>query len=172
MTRRAAMAPHHSGIIRGWIMARTPDLNFGLALMPYDASQVDGPQNWIGGFTLVMSAGAKDPDAAWEFIRYATADPEGTLIYALATGSFPGYRASPAFRELGRDRIAAQFLQILQGARHARPPIPNQAYYHNELNGRIFEALRGQKPSRQVLDEITRIVQANLDEILGRRGRE
>ena len=172
MSRRVAMRPEHMGVINSWIRARTPDLNFGLAPMPYLESAVDGPQNWVGGFTLVMSSASKHPDEAFEFIRFVTADPEGTEVWSQASGNFPGYLGSPAFERLAlSDDFAVRFFaEILSAARHARPPIPNQGTYYSQLNNNLVPVLRGEVPAQQMLDEVTRVVQLDLDRILAEAG--
>lgn len=167
MAGRVAMRPEHQGMVNA-IISRVPDLDYGLAPLPYFADYVNEPQTWVGGFTLVMSSAAKDPEAAWEFIRYATADSEGTRAYGEISGAFSGLRASLSAPHLTRDPVSAHFLRILQGARHARPPIPNQGKYYSELDGGIYKAIRGEMPAKQLLDEVTKVVQKDLDEILAR----
>jgi len=165
MARRVAMRPEHQGLVRS-IEIYTPDLNYGLADLPYHPDYVSGPQHWIGGAVLVMSSGATDPDAAWEFIRYATADPVGTTKYREIAGVFTGYRASLVTPDLTDDHILARFSEILQNARHARPAIPNRGTLDNEFNNGVMRVIRGEAPARPVLDEITSTVQRELEELM------
>lgn len=48
-----------------------PDLNFGVALLP-EKEPGNGHTSWGGGFVAEIPAGAKNPDASWEFIKYLT----------------------------------------------------------------------------------------------------
>lgn len=48
-----------------------PDLNFGIALLP-EKEPGNGHTSWGGGFVAEIPAGAKNPDASWEFIKYLT----------------------------------------------------------------------------------------------------
>ena len=172
MAERVAMRPEHMGIVNGWIRARTPDFNFGLAPMPYADQYVDGPQNWIGGFTLVMSVNSKHKDEAFEFIRFTTADPEGTDIWAQAEGNFVGYLKSPAFERFANsdDFVVRFFTEVLQNARHVAPPVPNQQSYGQMIADALGKVLTGQMPAQQALDEVTVMAQAELERILAGQG--
>lgn len=168
IAQRVAFRCAHQGMSRN-IATNFADLEFGLSPLPYHLAYVNEPQTWIGGFTLVMSSGAKDPDAAWEFIYYATADPKGTRKYGEISGAFSGLKSALTSPHLTRDPIAAHFLEILQGARHTRPPVPNQGKYYNELNAGVYKAVRQEVTAKQILDEITVSIQKDLDDIMAKQ---
>ncbi|MGM9921042.1 MAG: ABC transporter substrate-binding protein [Bhargavaea sp.] len=48
-----------------------PELNFGVALLP-EKEPGNGHTSWGGGFVAEIPAGAENPDASWEFIKYLT----------------------------------------------------------------------------------------------------
>jgi ABC-type glycerol-3-phosphate transport system substrate-binding protein len=58
-----------------------------------------GQFGFLGGWPLVLWKNSQNPDAAWEWIKYAT-DPEGGLPYITDGGNLPP----------GRQSIAGQWL--------------------------------------------------------------
>ena len=61
-----------------------PRMDWGIAPLPYNA----GPADWSGGFSLSIPTGAKNPEAAWEFIKCMTG-PEGQASWARDTQAQP-----------------------------------------------------------------------------------
>lgn len=48
-----------------------PDMNFGVAPLP-ELEPGNGNTSWGGGFVLEIPAGADNPEASWEFMKYLT----------------------------------------------------------------------------------------------------
>jgi multiple sugar transport system substrate-binding protein len=48
-----------------------PDLNFGVVELP-EYEEGNGHTSWGGGFVAEIPEGSKNPEAAWEFIKYLT----------------------------------------------------------------------------------------------------
>lgn len=61
-----------------------PDLNWGVALVP----GLKEPASWGAGFDLEIPNGAKNPDGAWEFIKYMTTK-DTQVKFAVASGWMP-----------------------------------------------------------------------------------
>ncbi|MFD1861568.1 ABC transporter substrate-binding protein [Planococcus chinensis] len=57
------------------------DLNFGVATLP-EYEEGNGNTSWGGGFVAEIPAGAKNPEASWEFIKYLT-DVEAQKYWAV-----------------------------------------------------------------------------------------
>jgi ABC-type sugar transport system permease subunit/ABC-type glycerol-3-phosphate transport system substrate-binding protein len=72
MTDRVAMMVHNDWYVR-WIALFRPDMEFVVAPVPMPADRAtEPPVTWAGGFGLVIPATSKNPDGAFEFIRYLT----------------------------------------------------------------------------------------------------
>jgi multiple sugar transport system substrate-binding protein len=163
---REAMRFSVTGELFDYLTA-APDVSIGLGKMPYDpASGVTDPA-WVGGHTLAIPKAAKNPDAGWEFLRFVTADPEGSTAWAQGSGWFPGYLRSPVFREkFARDPYLGPYMQILLGATNQRPVMPVQKRYWEELDSALndvfalaiqpLEAL--QRVSQRVQDELATVM--------------
>jgi len=61
-----------------------PRMDWGISTLPYQAA----PADWSGGFSLSIPTGAKNPEAAWEFIKCMTG-PEGQASWARDTQAQP-----------------------------------------------------------------------------------
>jgi multiple sugar transport system permease protein len=74
-----------------------PDLDFGVVPAPVPAARLrregrfkDAKEDyitWAGGFSFAIPRGAKNPDAAWEFIKWM-ASPEAAIIDATAQKAY------------------------------------------------------------------------------------
>ena len=68
----------------GNLQTYTPDLNWGAALIPNNAT----PASWGAGFDLEIPKGAPNPDGAWAFIKYLTSK-DIEVQFAKASGWMP-----------------------------------------------------------------------------------
>src|SRR5690606_18025311 len=94
MAGRESMKPAVTGDLYT-MLQHAPDIRLGVGQMPvHQGANVQNP-TWIGGWTLAIANGSTEPDAAWEVIRFLTADEEGTSLFASASGWFPAYLRSP-----------------------------------------------------------------------------
>jgi multiple sugar transport system substrate-binding protein len=83
MSGQVAMIIQTQGYI-GQLQTYAPDLNWGAALIPYNAT----PASWGAGFDLEIPKGAPNPDGAWEFIKYLTSK-DIQVQFAKASGWMP-----------------------------------------------------------------------------------
>jgi ABC-type glycerol-3-phosphate transport system substrate-binding protein len=144
----------------------SPNMQYGITTMP--AYKNLPSSSWVGGWCIGIPKGAKNPTAAWEFIRWITASSDGTTKYANATLEFPGYKASPFFDKLPSN--AKPFYPILQITQHQRPVTPAEDYYVGQLLTEVSNALYGKKTPKQALTDVTKNVQSYLDVILKKKG--
>ncbi len=111
-----------------------PNLEYGLAPLPGPEHGEIG-SSWIGGWTIAMPYGGRgNDDAAFELIRWMTADPYGTTYMSRHMKLLPAYRKSPFLKEIKGDRILEAYYEILQNCKHSRPVTPANAYYMQQLH--------------------------------------
>ena len=125
------------------------------------------PSSWIGGWCVGIPRGARNPDAAWEFIRWTCASNDGTSKAGNAVSDFPGYKASSFFHKLPAS--LESFYPILETTQHQRPVTPAEDYYMGALNREASNALYGKKTPKQALTDCTKDVQSYLNSILKKK---
>lgn len=165
MNRREAMVFSHTGRARN-VVTYAPDLDFGIGPLPYDPEGGDRNPTWVGGWTVAIPTGAKNPDAAWAFLRYITASPEGTKTFAEGSGWFPAFLRSPAFQTFQKDRVMRPFVDILLKAAHQRPVIPVQQTYWDELNIALTDTFAHRIQPAEALARVSERVQAELAKVM------
>jgi ABC-type glycerol-3-phosphate transport system substrate-binding protein len=142
-----------------------PSMQYGVTKMPPYKNVPSS--SWVGGWCIGIPRGAKNADAAFEFIHWLCASNDGTTKYANATLEFPGYKASPFFDKLPAN--AKPFYPILQITQHQRPVTPAEDYYVGQLLNEVSNALYGKKTPKKALDDVTKNVQSYLDGILKKK---
>ena len=143
-----------------------PSLQYGITKMPHYKNLPSS--SWVGGWCVGIPRGAKNPDAAWDFIQWICASNDGTTKAGNAVSDFPGYKASSFFHKLPSN--LKQFYPILEITMHHRPVTPAEDYYMGQLNNEVSNALYGKKTPKQALDDVTKNVQSYLNGILKRKG--
>jgi ABC-type glycerol-3-phosphate transport system substrate-binding protein len=110
-----------------------PNVEFGIAPLPGPKDGEIG-SSWLGGWTIALPYGGRgNEDAAFELIRWITADPHGTTVAAREMKLLPAYRGSPFFDEIEGDAILEAYYRILQNCKHSRPVTPANSYYMDQL---------------------------------------
>jgi len=126
-----------------------PDMDYGITWMPVPdalattpATAVAGAEatpmsgsggnstTWAGGWSLVIPDGAKAPDQAWSFMKWATG-AEGQAMYSKQLTVLPTWEALLSDASLFDERHTF-FAQLLPTAKN-RPPLPVGAKYWDEL---------------------------------------
>jgi multiple sugar transport system substrate-binding protein len=153
-TGNLGMSPMVAANTRDVVKAM-PDMKIGAGLLPYQApgAQAPGAGGWIGGWSVFIPQGARNPDAAWEFIKWFSATPEGTSAFWQSIGALPGYRKAPILDEVQKDPIMGAFYQTLITAKHSRPSIPISSFYTDQLDLKVGEAIYGKNSPLQALKE-------------------
>jgi multiple sugar transport system substrate-binding protein len=135
----------------------TPRIDWGIALLPYNTK----PGTWSGGFALSIPTGAKNPEAAWEFIKCASTS-EAQVSWArdtqaqptnLKATSDPALLADPAWQ------VVDEALKTSTGGVYVNE-YPNWA---EQLNQRWEMVWRGELTPAQMLDEAQKAVEEALN---------
>ncbi len=162
-------------VYENWMMgiiARVaPELNF--AVLPVKPRGGDGLTSFAGGRAWAIPKGAKDPDAAWEYIKFMHTD-ETWLIGANAVKAARKEAGQPYLPSLTGSKTADQaqidqvyepidpkfdnavklFPQILAASPNreiASSPVGKQLDDIMQQDG-VLPALRGEKPAAEVLE--------------------
>ena len=140
--------------------------DYGVSFIP-SPSFGEQHSSWIGGWCMAIPRGSKHADAAWEYIRWMTADPQGTYWVAKEASLLPGYRKSHYFDpSVKKPAHYQEFLQILRETRHQRPVMPAQAFYMSALRRAVDMSIHGRMTPREALREARVDTQLELDRIL------
>ena len=118
-----------------------PDIDYGLTWLP---AKEGGPAPaWLGGQWLAIPRGAKHPQEAWEFIKFATLDPEAIRL-SIATrfaGAKDAY-LSGAYDVTEYDRVMnpdmSRLFSFYAGlALDAQPILEAPVWYVSDMIGEI-----------------------------------
>ncbi|GIP35385.1 ABC transporter substrate-binding protein [Paenibacillus sp. J2TS4] len=130
-----------------------PDLNYGVAPIPTPTG--DNFTTWAGGWSFIIPKGAKNEDAAWEFIKFA-AGKEGQKIYSETTGNLASIKS--VNDELHKDDpIMKPFKDILPNAHH-RPVISAGSLLWNELARARDMAIHEKGTPQELLEAVSKKV--------------
>ena len=152
-----------------------PDLKYGAAFIP---TLTPDPKErelymWIG-WHYSIPTGAKNKDAAWQFMKYAFYDKAARMGVVTLNGCCVKAQLTDWVEGLkdyfGPDNRVIPYLPILGeiAAVSAKywPPIPVASRYLDEVNRAEDFAVRGEKTAQQALDECAEIVQKELEAAL------
>ena len=171
----------YENLMLGIIARIAPTLNF--TVMPIKKRGGADPVSFTGGLSWTIPTGAKDPEAAWVFIRFMD-DIETWMIGANATKEFRKKSNSPytpsltANKEADRlqiekvyEPIAPQFdaavklwpqlMEQSRGRPIALSPVGKQL--SDILDENAKAALRGEQPARAALDRANERAQQAID---------
>jgi multiple sugar transport system substrate-binding protein len=148
-----------------------PDLDYGITFMPTGPDGAPPRATWVGGWCVGIPKGAKNPDAAFQFINFIAGNGTGVDYLAKRRNYFPGYKKAKYFSEVQeKDPRLGMFVNILQEARHQRPVIPVQSFYSKALGKALDDAVFGGKNPKDALAEAASTTQRELDNTLKRYG--
>ncbi|HWE60763.1 MAG TPA: ABC transporter substrate-binding protein [Chloroflexota bacterium] len=140
----------------------SPGMKYGIGLLPKYKNVPNS--SWVGGWCVGIPKGAKNPAAAWEFVKWICASDGGTTAAGNAVLDFPGYKKSSFFKNVPSN--ITEFYPILQATQHQRPVTPAEDYYMGQLTNEVSNALYGKKTARQALTDVSNNTQKYLDGIL------
>ena len=137
-----------------------PGVQLGYGPLPAAAPGQPGAV-WTGGWHAAAVLGSKRKDDAWEFLRWIGASTEGTLAVAKHMGGLPGYVRSPGLDVLAKDPDTTAHVDAIRRAKFLPPGfyIPVAIDYTP-----VTEAIAGQRPVKEALDEVTAQTQQKLDQ--------
>ncbi len=128
-----------------------PDLNYGVFPIPTPTGE--NHTTWSGGWSVVIPKGAKNKEAAWEFMKFFGSE-EGQKIFSEISRDFSVIDS--VNEELGYkdDPILKEFVEILPVSHH-RPVMTQGSLYWNELASAVENATRGNGTPEELLNKVT-----------------
>lgn len=152
-------------------LAQNSDIKLASAPFPYAEGYGEpGSATWIGGWNMFIPSKAKDPDAAWDFIRWVTTSTEGTSKNYEEMSNIPGIVQAPALAELEQDPTLGIFAEALRDAQNVRPPIPVASTYTQQLDIFVGQAIFGRISPERAMQRVSEITNAEWDEFRERNG--
>jgi multiple sugar transport system substrate-binding protein len=161
---KLAMQCLHIGGIND-IERYAPKLDYGVSYIPAPPTG-EARSSWVGGWCMSIPKGARNPDDAWEYIRWHCCTADGTARVGRGIGLFPGLRSSPFFQEVRHRPHYGEYVKILEESRHQRPVMPVQAFYMRELQRAVESAVYGRQTPKAALAQAKSNTQAELDLVL------
>ncbi|GHO66868.1 hypothetical protein KSC_057600 [Ktedonobacter sp. SOSP1-52] len=130
-----------------------PNMHVGATLLPYQGpgATQPGAGAWFGGWSLFVPKGAKHPDETWDFIKWVSTSPEGTLAQWETVGFPPACKNTPVFDRMKADPIMGPYYNVLLTAQHSRPAIPVGGFYATQFEQIISDAIYGKLTPLQAL---------------------
>lgn len=133
-------------------------------LFPGGPGVKPGEATWLSGRGIGMVKGARDPESAWAVVKWVGATKEGTLAAVQRFEATPGLKASPGLAVLEKSPELKPYVDALRVAKYNPPgalmPIN---VWEGGRGGLVRESLQQKRPAREVLDEVTRTAQLELD---------
>lgn len=135
------------------------NLDWGVSYLPYNNSQ-SKPTSFSGGFALSIPRGAKNGDAAWEFIKCATG-PEAQLSWARDTYSMPVRPAVANDPQLTAD---PQWQFMVKAMDFIAPPglVKEYSNYGEQIDKRLTEVWEGKTEAKAALDQAQQAIDAEI----------
>lgn len=130
-----------------------PRMEWGIATLPYK----EAPADWSGGFSLSIPTGAKNAEAAWEFIKCMTG-PEGQASWARDTQAQPtNLIAAKDPILLGNPlwAVVDEALKVSTGGVF----VPKYSNWGEQLDQRYEKVWLGELTPQQALDEAQKAVE-------------
>ena len=125
-----------------------PDMEYGITYIPVPEEGMDS-QSWAGGWSMVIPQGAKQPEAATEFLLFACGEP-GQRIYTEDTAHIPTLLALQEDASLFDERHQFFVNELLPGTNN-RPPLPVGAKYWDELTAAYEKIWLNEEEPEQAL---------------------
>ncbi|TMD59187.1 MAG: ABC transporter substrate-binding protein [Chloroflexi bacterium] len=138
------------------IRKASPNMHIGSGLLPYQSpgATQPGAGAWIGGWSVFIPTGAKNPDAAWDFIKWMSATNEGTKAQWDTIGYPPAYRKAAVMQEIKTDPLMGPYYDVLVTAQHSRPAMAVGAFYAAQLELLVSDAIYGKLTPLQALQTV------------------
>jgi multiple sugar transport system substrate-binding protein len=136
-----------------------PDVDYGITYIPVP-KEGDNPSSWSAGFSLVMPQGAKEPEAAFQFMRHMGGEA-GQRIYTKATQHFPTIKALLEEKDLYDERHLF-FNEILKFST-SLPTVPVGALLWDELTTAQEKVTLNQATAEDALNQVQSRVQQQMD---------
>lgn len=143
------------------VMEVNPDIEIGTALLPFQppGGSRPGQGAWLGGWSSFIPRGAREPDAAWEFIKWLGISDEGTQTEWDHIGFPVGYAKAPVNEEIAADPVTGIYHETLRKMVNTRPLITVNDFYGQQLDEKVEQAVYGQRSPLDAMREVKRLTQ-------------
>ena len=133
-----------------------PDLDIGSTLLPYQppGATKGGQGAWLGGWSGFIPRSAKQPDAAWEFLKWFSVSDEGTSAQWDNIGFPVGYAKAAVNETIKADKTAGVYYDTLAEMQHTRPLITVNNFYNQQLEEKVEFAVYGQVSPAQAMQQV------------------
>jgi len=138
-----------------------PELTYVTAPVPTPAEGGRDRAGWSNGNFMIIPAGAKHADGAWEFIKFwsGLAEPERAAEFYTWGGWLPlntHVAQSPIYRKYVEDHPTFQtFLDILPSPNiEPTPPVPYQVYLQDRIKATYESATLGSLSPEKALERL------------------
>ncbi|HEU5316311.1 MAG TPA: hypothetical protein VFX49_09395, partial [Chloroflexota bacterium] len=153
-----------------------PQLKYGIAQWPTPGgTAAEQSRNVIQGWLYGLPKAAKQQDKGWRFVKYAFVDNSAKMGYLTANGpcytkqldDFNKKMVSEVLK--GDNRMTPYFKAFTDiartGAKHF-PSLPITDAYKKAIDQAYTDAMAGTKAPRSALDDVTKTIQAQLEQTM------
>jgi multiple sugar transport system substrate-binding protein len=154
-----------------WIKKYKPDVEYGIAPLPYPATHPERVgAAWLGGNLFCIPKESKHIKEAWDFLRW-TQTPEGQHLFAYTIHGVPNIRAALKDQSLRTgEPWRVQFGKFMDlsdspNATHF-PPMPVATLYLNEISNAVDSVRYGRKTPERAMQSVKNRVQREMDRYL------
>ncbi|HEX2035658.1 MAG TPA: ABC transporter substrate-binding protein [Chloroflexota bacterium] len=125
-----------------------PNLAWDAALIPSKVRKA----SWGAGFDLEMPSGGKNPDGAWELIKWLDLDPEMNRQAIQVTSALVAVKAINGRAEFTKEPVWKTIVDSLAITRN-RPQVPEVRTWYSTLHTHVLAALEGREGAREALEK-------------------
>jgi len=151
-----------------------PQLKYGIAQWPTPSgSAAEQSRNVIQGWLYGIPKGSKQQDKGWRFVKYAFVDNSAKMGYLTANGPCYTKQLDDFNKKMVSDvlkndnRMTPNFKVFTDiartGAKHF-PSLPVTDAYKKAIDQAYTDSMAGTKTPKVALDEVTKLIQAQLDQ--------
>lgn len=133
-----------------------PDLDIGSTLLPYQppGASKGGQGAWLGGWSGFIPRSAKQPDAAWEFLKWFSVSDEGTASQWKNIGFPVGYAKAKINETIKNDATTGVYYDTLANMKNTRPLITVNNFYNQQLEEKVEAAVYGQVSPEEAMRQV------------------
>jgi len=151
-----------------------PDTDYGVAYFPTRDGSVEARNNYYtGGWLMAIPVGAKHVEEGWQFLKYGFIDNAWKMACHTLNGCCVIAQMEQMdqclLEQIGQDNRYAPYIAVandtLRTCHKHWPTVPGAGFYWDEFLKATEYVMRGQKAPQEALDELTEVVQAEMDRL-------
>jgi multiple sugar transport system substrate-binding protein len=153
-----------------FIAAEHPDLDYGTAPMPVEASQLSRyGSGYINGTIIGIPKSAKNKDASWAFVKYMTTNSHALAQFSNGIRNVPSTKAAASSKELKPDPNFATFTRIFANSKSQTTPITSAGSAYLDTFANFLAKWQAGKVSdlQKGLQEVDKQIDAKLKQTGG-----